>query len=65
MDIISQQACEKCSSVEKCVFTAMYHPGHQMRCVHFGYVARKVNELTNTTTNEFAKYVDYLLWKQE
>lgn len=65
MDIISQQACEKCGSLEKCVSIAMYNPEQQIRCVHFGYVTKQVNELTNTITNELAQYVDYLLWKQE
>ena len=65
MEIISQQACEKCQSLKRCIETAMYNQEIQIKCVHFGYVTRQVNELTHTITNDLAKYVDYILWKQE
>lgn len=65
MDIISQQACEKCASLEKCISTAMYNPEVQIRCVHFGYVTRQVNELVNTINNELSEYIDYLIGKKE
>ena len=62
MDIISQQACEKCGSLEKCVSFAMYNPEVQVKCVHFGYVVKQVNELTDTINNKFTEYIDHLLW---
>jgi len=65
MEIISQQACEKCSSLGKCVSIAMYNPGQQIRCIHFGYVTKQVNELTDTINNKLTEYIDCLLWRKE
>jgi hypothetical protein len=65
MEIISQQACEKCCSLGKCFDTAMYHPEQQIRCVHFGYITKQVNELTDTINNKFTEYIDCLLWRKE
>lgn len=53
MEIISQQACEKCHSLGRCIETAMYHPELQIRCVHFKYITKQVNELTDTINNKF------------
>lgn len=60
MEIISQQACEKCACLGKCVDAAMYHPEWQVRCVHFGYVTKQVNDLTNTIER-----IDDLLYGKE
>ena len=62
MEIISQQACEKCACLGKCVDAAMYHPEWQVRCVHFGYIKKQMNELTNELENGLA---NYLLWDKE
>lgn len=60
MEIISQQACEKCVCLGKCVDAAMYHPEWQIKCVHFGYVTKQVNDLTNTI-----ECIDNLIWGKE
>lgn len=60
MEIISQQACEKCACLGKCVDAAMYHPEWQIRCVHFGYVTKQVNDLTNAIER-----IDDLLYGKE
>ena len=57
MEIISQQACEKCACLGKCVDAAMYHPEWQVRCVHFGYIKKQMNELTNELENGLANYL--------
>ena len=62
MDIISEQACEKCTSLKRCIETAMYHPELQIRCVHFRYITKQMNELTNTLENGLA---NYLIWDKE
>lgn len=61
MEIISQQACEKCSSLERCISTAMHNPELQIRCVHYGYVTKQVNDLVNTINTQFNEYIDYLI----
>ena len=60
MEIISQQACEKCACLGKCVDAAMYHPDWNVKCVHFGYVAKQVNDLTNAIER-----IDDLLYGKE
>jgi hypothetical protein len=65
MEIISQQACEKCHSLERCIETAMYHPEQQIRCVHFGYVTKQVNELVDTMRTQFEEYMAYLIDNKE
>ena len=62
MEIISQQACEKCACLGKCVDAATYHPEWQVRCVHFGYIKKQMNELTSELENGLA---NYLLWDKE
>lgn len=62
MEIISQQACEKCACLGKCVDAAMYHPELQIKCIHFGYITKQMNELTNELENGLA---NYLLWDKE
>ena len=57
MEIISQQACEKCTCLDKCVDTAMYHPEKQIRCVHFGYVKRQMDEFINELINIPEEYL--------
>ena len=62
MEIISQQACEKCACLGKCVDAAMYHPEWQVRCVHFGYVKRQMDELINEL---ISIPEEYLIWDKE
>lgn len=65
MDIISEQACEKCISLGKCIDTAMYKPEQQIRCVHFGYVKKQVNGLVDTMRTQFEEYMAYLIGNKE
>ncbi len=41
---LSQEACSQCKDLEKCVTTAVLHPKLEIKCIHFGYIKKVVED---------------------
>ena len=54
MENFSQKACSQCKSLETCVTTAVLHPGSEIRCIHFGYIKKVVEDYTNNAIIKIA-----------
>lgn len=69
MELISQEVCATCKSLEKCIEAAAHHHNSQIRCVNFGYIKEYVDDvmthIKNEFENEFNKYMNYLIGHEE
>lgn len=55
METNSQEVCSQCKDLEKCVTTAVLHPGSKIRCIHFGYIEKVTEDYTNNVIMKIAK----------
>lgn len=44
MENLSQKACSQCKNLEQCVKTAVLRPKSEIRCIHFGYIKKVVED---------------------